>query len=393
MQAWTAGRVFDGQQVLPAGTAVLVDAGQIVAVLAPGEQPPAGTEPVEHPNGTLLPGLVETHAHLCCDGGPGALDRIPDASDEEMRAVIETSLRAQVAAGVTTVRDLGDRRFAVVDWREVHRADESFPRVVASGPPITTPGGHCANMGGEAAGADGLRAAVRERADRRVDVVKVMASGGVGTAGSDETRSQFRLADLSVVVDEAHRLGLPVTAHAHSVGSVRDAIDAGVDGIEHASFITGSGFAPEPSAVTDLATRRIPVCPTLGVAPGVTPPPAVLEMMRRTGMTMENRAAMFAELHHAGVVLVSGADAGISPGKRHGVLPEALVQLAQAGMPVVDVLASATAGATDSLGLSDRTGRLRPGLDADLLVVRGDPMTEVTALRDVMAVVVRGRRT
>jgi imidazolonepropionase-like amidohydrolase len=184
-----------------------------------------------------------------------------------------------------------------------------------------------------------------------------------------------------------------VTAHAHSVGSVRDAIDAGVDGIEHASFITGSGFAPEPSAVTDLATRRIPVCPTLGVAPGVTPPPAVLEMMRRTGMTMENRAAMFAELHHAGVVLVSGADAGISPGKRHGVLPEALVQLAQAGMPVVDVLASATAGATDSLGLSDRTGRLRPGLDADLLVVRGDPMTEVTALRDVMAVVVRGRRT
>jgi imidazolonepropionase-like amidohydrolase len=392
MEAWTAGRVFDGERVLPPGSAVVVDGGLVVAVLAPGWRPPDGAVLVDHPDATLLPGLVETHAHLCCDSGPGALERIPEASDEEMSAVIETSLRAQLAAGVTTVRDLGDRRYAVVEWRDAHGADPSFPRVLASGPPITTPGGHCANMGGEAAGADALRAAVQERADRRVDLVKVMASGGIDTPGSDAARPQFPVEELRFVVDVAHRLGLAVTAHAHSVASVRDAIDAGVDSIEHASFVTESGFAPEPTAVTDLAGRRIPVCPTLGIVPGVTPPPAVLELMRRTGMTLESRAAMFAELHHAGVLLVSGSDAGISPGKRHGVQPEALVQLVRAGVPVVDVLASATSRAADALGVGDRTGRLRTGLDADLLVVRGDPVADVTRLRDVLAVVARGRR-
>jgi imidazolonepropionase-like amidohydrolase len=109
-------------------------------------------------------------------------------------------------------------------------------------------------------------------------------------------------------------------------------------------------------------------------------------------MTLESRAATFAELHHAGVLLVSGSDAGISPGKRHGVQPEALVQLVRAGVPVVDVLASATSRAADALGVGDRTGRLRTGLDADLLVVRGDPVADVTRLRDVLAVVARGRR-
>jgi imidazolonepropionase-like amidohydrolase len=392
MEAWTADRVFDGDRLLAPGSAVLVDGGRVVEVLGPGEAPPEGSTVVDHRDATLLPGLVEMHAHLCCDSGPGALDRVPDASDEALVGVIETSLRAQLAAGVTTVRDLGDRRYSVVDWRDAHRDDIALPRVLASGPPITTPGGHCASMGGEAAGADALRAAVQERAERRVDVVKVMASGGVNTPGSDAASAQFGVDDLRVLVDEAHRLGLPVTAHAHAAGSVRDAVDAGVDGIEHASFVTETGFAPEPSTVADLVSRRTPVCPTLGIMAGATPPPAVLEVMRRTGMTPAGRAAMFADLHRAGVVLVSGSDSGINPGKRHGVLPEALVHLALGGVAGSDVLASATSVAADALGLGDRTGRLRPGLDADLLVVRGDPVSDVTCVRDVVTVTVRGRR-
>ncbi len=391
MEAWTAGRVFDGERLLPTGTSVLVDDGTIVAIVPPAEALPPDCTVVVHPEGTLLPGLVETHAHLCCDGRPGALERIPAPTDDEMVDVIESSLRAQLGAGVTTVRDLGDRHFAVVAWRDAHRDDPTFPRVLGSGPPVTTPAGHCANMGGGAAGADALRRAVHERAERSVDVVKVMASGGINTPGSDAAATQFGVDDLRVLVEEAHRAGLPVTAHAHSVRSIRDALDAGVDAVEHATFVHEAGFGPDPAIVADLVARRTPVCPTLGAFMDSAPPPLVLEMMRRTGMTTESRAAMYADLHRAGVVLVSGSDAGINPGKRHGVLPEALVNLAQAGVAEADVLASATSVAADTLGLASTTGRLRPGLSADLLVVAGDPLSDITCIRDVQAVTVHGR--
>jgi imidazolonepropionase-like amidohydrolase len=383
--------VFDGERLLPTGTSVLVDDGTIVAIVTPGEALPPDCTVVAHPEGTLLPGLVEIHAHLCCDGGPGALERILAPTDDEMVDVIESSLRAQLGAGVTTVRDLGDRRFAVVAWRDAHRDDTTFPRVLGSGPPVTTPAGHCANMGGEAAGADALRLAVHERAERSVDVVKVMASGGINTPGSDAAATQFDVDDLRILVEEAHRVGLPVTAHAHSVRSIRDALDAGVDVIEHATFVHEAGFGPVPAIVADLVARRTPVCPTLGEFSDTAPPPLVLEMMRRTGMTRESRAAMYADLHRAGVVLVSGSDAGINPAKRHGVLPEALVSLAQAGVAEADVLASATSVAADTLGLASTTGRLRPGLGADLLVVAGDPLSDITCIRDVQAVTVHGR--
>ena len=197
-------------------------------------------------------------------------------------------------------------------------------------------------MGGEAAGADALRAAVRERAERRVDVVKIMASGGVNTAGSDAAAPQFGVDDLRVVVKEAHRLGLPVTAHAHSVGSVRDAIDAGVDAIEHATFVTETGFAPDPTAVTDLAARRIPVCPTLGFVPGATPPPAG---------PRDDAAHRHDDGEPGGDVRRPAPRRGAAGGRlrrRHQPREAArcaargLVQLAQAGVPVVDVLASAT---------------------------------------------------
>ncbi len=392
MQAYGAQRVFDGERLLDGPATVLVDGGRLVGVQRAGEPLPAGCELTAFDDATLLPGLVDAHVHLCADGGAGALDRIPDASDEEMAGVVETSLRAQVAAGVTTVRDLGDRRYAVIDWRNRHPSDDPLPRVLGSGPPITLPDGHCSNMGGGVSGVDALLAAVRDRARRGVDVVKIMASGGVNTPGSEAAKPQFDVDEVRATVAEAHRLGLTVTAHAHAVNVVRDVLDAGVDMVEHATFITETGMAVDQSAVAAMAATGTPVCPTLGFSPGATPPPAVLEMMQRTGMTHEKRVAAFVGMHRAGVRLVAGSDAGINPAKPHGVLREALIHLAQGGVSVADTVASATSVAADALGLGDETGRLRPGLAADLLVVDGDPFADVARLRDVRAVVVRGRR-
>src|SRR6476660_5976911 len=122
-----------------------------------------------------------------------------------MTAVIEGSLRAHLASGVTTVRDLGDRSWAVIDWRDRNRDDTGMPTVPASGPPITSPGGHCWNMGGQARGVDELCRAVQHRAERGVDIVKIMASGGISTPGTDAFAPQFIIEELRAVVDASTR--------------------------------------------------------------------------------------------------------------------------------------------------------------------------------------------
>jgi len=378
--------VFDGECCSGEGAVVIVDDGRIAGVEPCGAA--LSCEVTRFEGGTLLPGLIDTHVHLCCDSRPGALDRIPDFSDAELVTVIENSLKAQLAGGVTTVRDLGDRSFAVVDWRS---GDRSFPAVLASGPPITIPHGHCWNMGGAVRGTDELRRAVAERAERGVDLVKIMASGGVNTLGTDPAAVQFSAEEILVVVDESHARGLPVTAHAHSLESIKNSLSAGVDSIEHCSFITAEGIDPDESVVADLVTSRTTVCPTLGVAPGATPPPAVLEMLRRTGTDYEARTRLFAGLHESGVRLVSGSDAGINPGKRHGILPEAVIGLVQGGVTPEAALTTATSSAAGACGLTNK-GRVLPGFDADLLIVRGNPTADITCLRSLQALYLQGNR-
>ena len=392
MKAFKAQQLFDGERFLAAGSVLLVDDGRIAGVEPAGPALPVGCDVVDLPGATLLPGLIDAHVHLCADGGPGALDRLADFSDEEMTSVIEDALAAQLTAGVTAVRDLGDRRWAVIEWRERHRGDCTFPTVVGSGPPITSRNGHCWNMGGEAHGVAGLRRAVQERADHGADVVKIMASGGVNTPGTDVSRPQFTVEEISTVATEAHDCGLPVTAHAHALSAIRSALTAGVDGIEHCTFITEHGTVVDESVVASLGAAAVAVCPTLGVAPGVALPPQIVEFLRKNGLTLEARAQTVAGLHRAGVRLVAGSDAGISPGKHHGVLPEALIPLVDAAVSPPDVLATATSVAAEACGLGDRKGRLAAGMDADLLVLDGDPLADITSLRNVEAVYLRGQR-
>ncbi|MGH3359717.1 MAG: amidohydrolase family protein [Nocardioidaceae bacterium] len=374
------------------GATVVIDDGRILGITPRGGRLPTGCERVRFPDSTLLPGLVDAHVHLCCDSAPGALERLSELDEPEVEATIEDSLAAHRASGVTTVRDLGDRGWAVIDWRDRHADGTNLPTVVGSGPPITSPKGHCWNMGGEANGVDELTRAVHERAERRVDLVKVMASGGAGTPGTDLFSPQFSVGELRAVVEESHARGLAVTAHAHALEAIRGAVAAGVDGIEHCSFLGPVGVDVDGVVVSDLIESRIAVCPTLGMAPGVAPPPHVLELMRKAGVTYEGRVRTVGALFRAGVRLVSGSDGGIDPGKPHGVLPRAVMSLVDGGIPASDALASATSIAADACGLGARKGRIRPGLDADLVVVGGDPLTDIAALQNVRVVYIGGRR-
>jgi imidazolonepropionase-like amidohydrolase len=247
-------------------------------------------------------------------------------------------------------------------------------------------------MGGEVTGAEGMRRAVRERVAHGVDVIKIMTSGGAMTVGTDVTLCQFSLEEVRALVDEAHRAGLPVTAHAHAVTAVELSLAAGVDGIEHCSCLTPDGIEMSPRLAAAIAAAGIPVCPTVGKKLDAVPPPQILAMIARLGMSFEDRLAQVGDMHRAGVALIAGSDAGINPAKPHGVLPESIIDMVTAGFSPGAALAAATSAAAAACGLGGRTGRLAAGLDADLVAVGGDPLTDITAVRDVRLVVSRGRQ-
>ncbi|TCC27934.1 metal-dependent hydrolase family protein [Kribbella speibonae] len=382
MIALRADRIFDGEQLLDENV-VLLDDCKVVAVTRDDVPPDVPVRDL--PGTTILPGLIDAHVHLTADAGPGALDRLGSlriaaetaglaATRRALAATIEQSLRRHLAAGVTTVRDLGDPFDAVLKWRK--QAPASLPAVVASGTPLTRKGGHCWSLGGEVTGVDEIRAAVRARAENGADVIKIMASGGAFTPGTDTMSPQFTDDELAAAVAEARAIGLPITAHAHALAAVRQAAEMGVDGIEHCTCLTPDGVVIDNELLTAL--DGIAVCGTLGSDRSIVVPPHILEMVAKAGISEAGLQQAVRRLYDGGVRIIAGSDGGIGPAKPHGLLPATLAEYVEAGLPPTAALVAGTSSAADALRVNK--GRIRPGADADLLVVPGDPTRDITTL-------------
>jgi imidazolonepropionase-like amidohydrolase len=399
VHALRAAVAFDGKRFLDGGATVLVDGATIAGVEPVGCDLPADC-PVTEYAGTLLPGLFDCHVHLVADASLGGLERAATFDEAGLDAVITQSLRQQAAAGVTTVRDLGDIGFRTLHHRD-HPVD-GLPRILAAGPPLTTVDGHCHFLGGVAEGTNAISAAVDEHTQRGVDVIKVMASGGMLTPGSDQLGVQFTVEDLRHLVSCAHERGLSVVAHTHSLAGARHAVAAGVDGLEHFTCLTAEGVVTPDDLLDEILQRDVVVDMTLGVDREVLarmgePPPAIRIIMDKLGLNPEvlfdQRLATVATLRERGVRLVTGVDSGAAPIKPHGSAWRALGDLLAGGYSPAAALATATSGAAAVCGLGDETGRLAAGYAADLLVVDGDLRSDIEALGRPLSVHVRGVRT
>jgi imidazolonepropionase-like amidohydrolase len=254
------------------------------------------------------------------------------------------------------------------------------PRLVVAASPVTVTGGHCWFMGAEADSEDDLRRLVRTHHKHRADLIKVMATGGFMTTGSAPWYAQFTTAQLALIVAEARRVDMPVAAHAHGTEGIRRAVAAGVTTIEHCSFVTETNerrFDEQLAAM--LAEQGIFVCPTINVNA-----PYVAEL---TGIVVGEHLATMRDL---GVRIITGTDAGIDNTPHHQYAG-GLEYLVKLGFRATDVIAMATTEAATALGLGAVTGRLAPGYEADLIVVHGDPLTDIAALGQLRRVMTRGR--
>jgi imidazolonepropionase-like amidohydrolase len=383
----TAKRLFDGL-----GDSIVEDPlievfdGRIVGV-SQRRTRIDGSDLIDLGDVTLLPGLIDVHQHLGFDASDKAVARLVECDDATLLLRMRVAALRALAGGVTTIRDLGDRNYVSLTLRDWFRNGvEVGPEILAAGPPITVTRGHCWFLGGEADGADGIRQAVHERASRGVDVIKIMVTGGNMTPTVGPHQSQYTRAELMVAVTSAHELGLRIAAHAYGGQGIVDAMEAGVDSIEHCGFYTADGVEADPAVIAELGRRHTVVSVTTGEPPGMTVrSPALLK--RRPAVK-----ANYTALHRAGARIVCGTDGGVAPNKPHDVLRYGVSDFPSLGLSNAEALRANTSVAAAVCGISERKGAITTNKDADIIAVPGDPLDDISRIEHVSAVFIAGNR-
>jgi imidazolonepropionase-like amidohydrolase len=383
-------RIWDGKaEALGPARAVLRIDGERIAALGSEVAPGRDDEVLALDGATALPGLIDAHVHLTLDPAIRTPDEQLRVTPEAAEAAMNERARSMVEAGITTARDLGGGAWRELALRDrIARFESAGPRLLCAGQPVTSPKGHCWFWGGEARDADEARAVVRRQVERGADLIKVMATGGVLTAGTKPSDAQFEQEALDAIVGEARAHGRPVAAHCHGTSGIERAARAGARTIEHCSFASEQGFgsAPDPDLVSLIARAGAWISPTVntGFARFFGEDGSPGKFATRMGEA-------YTALRRAGVPFIASTDAGI-PNVAHHRLPEALAVFARlAGLRPVEALRAATSECARALGLEGVTGELRAGLAADVLVVDGNPLEDLSALLRPILVVARGQ--
>ena len=365
--------------------------GKKIEAVGPQEELKAGAHEISLPGGTALPGLIDAHVHLCLDPKIGppqeqeAVGRVARMRSMEGRA------GAMLRRGITTARDLGGGKGLEIELRDrIAQGECDGPRLLCAGQPVTTPGGHCHFWGGEAEGSQQIEAVIHRQIERQVDWIKVMATGGVMTKGTTPLAPQFDTAEIACAVQEAARHGLPVAAHCHGTEGISNAVEAGVRTVEHCSFAGHSGFGSDfdRAVVEKIARSGAWVSPTVNGGWGrraFRKPEKQGDPVSHSEF-FERMKRVFEALRAAGVGLIASTDAGI-PGVEHHRLAEGLLAFSgYADLDPVATLRTATSESAVALGIASEVGQLQPGLDADILVVEGDPLSDLSVLQSPRAV-------
>jgi imidazolonepropionase-like amidohydrolase len=381
------------------GPSTIVVNGSRIASIHDGFIAPAGATVIELRDSTVLPGLIDAHVHLASDRG-GEAGLVAWAREEPQMNALEAQWNGMktLRAGFTTVRNLGDEG-AILALREaIKRGWVQGPRIVDAASSISTTGGHMDGRGSMndelvahlpapenlCDSAESCRRVVRRQIDRGADVIKFATTGGVNSGTGLATRMLDE--EAKALVQTAHAYGRKVAVHAHGSDGVKMALRAGADSIEHGTVMdddvvrlfkqTGAYYVPTLSTVNGYLER-------IAADPNAYAPDVRKQIDWRIGITGQS----LAKAYPAGVKIAFGTDAGVS---KHGGNADEFELMVRHGMPPAEAIKAATVNAADLLGLGNEVGTLEPGKSADIIAVAGDPLQDVTVLKQVGFVMARG---
>jgi len=390
--------LFDGEQ-RHEGKVVVVEDGVITDIASIHEFGSQTSEVQRLPGQTLTPGFVDTHVHLTLGTGTRSYEAVmrEDSDARMLLRAVKNGLE-HLAHGVTTMRDCGGRGRTMFELADAVRDGlfDVFPEISVSGRPITITGGHFHWCGEEADGPVGARVAVRRMIKEGADFIKVMASGG-GTKGTWLGHASFTVEELRAIVDESHRHGRLTTVHCLATTSIRNAVEAGFDSIEHCGFQRSDGVVEFDGEVgRRLVDAGIWYSPTIQTgyrrlqnaqaAFDRSPDAAAKRMLAALTAKVEGQLEVNAQMIRLGAKIVMGTDAI----QTFGDYALGLELQTRAGMTALQALRSATSDAALSIGLGRTAGRIAPGRMADLVSVEGDPTRDISAVGRVRGVWRRG---
>ena len=391
-------RLIDGSGSIPAQNGVIVIENDKISKICAGseltEADKNQAEILSVPGGSILPGFIEMHSHIHCSSEADAYEHITTESNETFLLRGTQAVRSALSSGVTTMRDLGSRNEVVFPLREgITNGIIPGPRLLVAGTPITTTGGHCNMFGTEANTSEEVVKAIRQQFKLGADCIKIMSTGGGFTPGTNVRAPQYSTDILKKAVTDAERLGLKVAAHCHAAEGVKNCVEAGIHNLIHCSWL-----ASNPSELYDydrdvadqIAEKGIYVDPTLALSHLNKLRGRAIRPDSGAMRDPEKRFEILRDMWDRGVKFVTGMDSGMTNAHfdDFAYIPEVMVN--NMYISPLEAITCATKTSAECLGMEDEIGTLEAGKSADVIVVNGNPLEDITKLHDVNTIISQG---